>query len=126
MSIQSDDPKFLCSEQVKVMYEDESWSTYCTVANLEGISSNSAILLLDELPPPWRPIAFSLKGQDLYGIVESIELDEVLGCFVTIRLDSRYDWRNQSSLPDHFLALGKPIREAAIPRITKVSALVHR
>lgn len=126
MSTQSDDFRFLCSEQVKVLYEDESWNTHCTVANLEGISSNSATLLLDERPQPWRPIAFSLKGQDLYGIVESIDVDEVLGCFATIKLDSPYRWRNQSFLPDHFLALGTPTREASIHTIAKSFTLAHR
>ena len=107
MSNQRDEFSFLCSEQVKVMYEDESWNTHCTIANLEEISATSATLLSDELPQLWRPIAISIKGHDLYGVVESIEVDEVLGCFVKIKLDTQHRWQKQLFVPDHFFALGR-------------------
>ena len=107
MPNQRDELSFLCSELVKVMYEDESWNTRCTIANLEEISATSATLLSDELPQLWRSIAISIKGHDLYGVVESIEVDEVLGCFIKIKLDAQHRWRKQLFVPDHFFALGR-------------------
>ena len=90
MSNQPEELVFLCSEQVKVLYEDECWNTLSAIANLEEISACSATLLLDENPQPNRHIAFSVKGHDLYGIVESADVDEALGCFVKIKLDTGY------------------------------------
>jgi hypothetical protein len=98
---------FLCSELVKVMYEDESWNTLCTTANLEAISASSATLLSDEQPQLWRPIAISVKGHELYGVVDSIEVDAVLGCFIKIKLDAQHRWQKQLFVPDHFFALGR-------------------
>jgi hypothetical protein len=126
MPSHNDGLQFLCSAEVKVLFEDESWNTHSAVGNLEGFGSHSATLLMDEPLPPWRPVAISLKGQDLYGIVESNEIDDLLGCFVTIQLNSPYRWTHPSSLPDHSLDLGKLTRQTAPRRTAKSFTLVHR
>jgi len=112
MSNQSAELSFHCSELVKVLYEDKSWNTRSTTANLEQISAGSATLLAGEHPPVWRPIAFSLKGHDLYGIVESLDVDPVLGCFIRVKLDAKHRWRKELVVPDHFLDLSQPERHA--------------
>ena len=113
MANQSDRESFLCSQLVKVLYEDESCQTHSAIANLEEISASSATLLSDDLPEPWRPIAFSAKGHDLYGIVESVDIDEMLGCFIKIKLDPLCRWQETSFVPDHFFAPSPPTSDAS-------------
>ena len=114
MANQSDELTFLCSEPVTVMYEDESWNTCAMSANLEEISPTSATVLSEECPQPWRPIALSIKGQDLYGVVESIEVDGVLGYFVKIKLDAQSQWQKQLGMPAHFLAVRRSTKRASV------------
>jgi len=95
----------LCSELVKVLYEDASRSTRSTLANLEQISSNYAILLSDARLQAGQPIAFEAQGHDLYGTVDSVETDRTLGCFTTVKLDANSRWNGRMFVPEHFLAL---------------------
>jgi len=129
MSNQPDELRFLCSEQVNVMYEDDSWNTRSAIANLEEISYNSALLLTDECPPLWRPIVFSVKGNDLYGVVESIDEDQTLGYFISVKLDVQSRWRKQMFSPDHLLAVRGSKGQRGIEEIgtgAKVFTLGHR
>jgi hypothetical protein len=121
MSNQLDELSCLCSELVEVLYEDESWNTHRTIANLEEISPSSAILLSDEYPQPWHPIAISAKGHDLYGIVESVEVDEILGCFIKVKLEAPHRWRKELFMPDHCLALDQSTSE---PNVSNVRTTV--
>lgn len=105
MSNQSDELNYLCSELVNVLYEDGLNHTRSTVANLERISSNSATLLAEERLEPGRPISFAVKGFDLYGRIESVEVDQTLGCFTKIHLHRNSRWHGRMFVPEHFLAL---------------------
>ena len=99
------EPNYLCSELVNVLFEDHSKRTRSTTANLEAISANHAILLSDERLQPGRPITFDAQGHDLYGTVESVEMDRTLGCFATVKLDAASRWHGRIFVPEHFLAL---------------------
>lgn len=103
MTKQSDNN--LCSEIVTVLYEDRRGRTRSTTANLEQISSGHAVLLSDDCPQPGAPIAFDAQGHDFYGVVESIELDDTLGCFTKIKLEAASRWHGRVFVPEHFLAL---------------------
>ena len=105
MSYQSDALSYLCSELVSVLYADQSRNTRSTIANLEEISAYFATLLSDQRPQAGRPIAFSAKGHDLYGTVESIDVDETLGCFTKVKFDPMCRWHERLFVPKHFLAL---------------------
>ena len=95
----------LCSELVSVLYEDRSRSTRSMIANLEKISSDYAILLSDQRLQTGWPVAFDAQGHDLYGTVESVEIDETLGCFTRVKLDAASRWDGKQFVPEHFLAL---------------------
>lgn len=97
--------KNLCSELVRVLYEDHSRRTRAMIANLEQISLNYAVLLSDDCPQHGDPIMFDAQGHDFYGTVESIEPDETLGWFTKIKLDARSRWHGRLFVPEHFLAL---------------------
>ena len=99
------DPQNLCSELVSVLYEDRSRSTRSMIANLEKISSDYAVLVSDERLQAGSAITFDAQGHDLYGTVESIEVDEMLGCFAKVKLDAASRWNGRMFVPEHFLAL---------------------
>lgn len=95
----------LCSEMVNVLYEDPSSKTRTASANLEQISREYAVLLTDDCPQPGCSITFDARGHNFYGTVESVELDDTLGCFAKIKLDSNSRWHGRVFVPEHFLAL---------------------
>ncbi len=108
----TDNPRYLCSELVSVLYEDRQKSVHQTTANLEDISANSAeLLLFDNILQPGLAISFCAKDHDLYGVVESCEQDPVLGWFARIRLDKSSRWSGRKFIPEHFL----PMHSASEP-----------
>ena len=122
----------LCSELVSVLYEDRFNRTRSASANLEQISPSHAVLLSDECPEPGKPIAFYAQDQEFYGTVESLELDDTLGCFTRVRLDARSRWNGRVFVPEHFLALcslgeaAEPDAESPVAPCPKVSTLEQR
>lgn len=112
-----DDPCYLCSELVSVLYEDRQRKVRQTTANLEDISSGSAeLLLFDDVLQPGLPISFCAKDHDLYGVVQSCEQDPILGWFARIRLDKSSRWSGRKFIPQHFL----PIRSTSEPEIPEL------
>jgi hypothetical protein len=113
----TDNPRYLCSELVSVLYEDRQKSVHQTTANLEDISANSAeLLLFDNILQPGLAISFCAKDHDLYGVVESCEQDPVLGWFARIRLDKSSRWSGRKFIPEHFL----PMHSASEPEIEEL------
>jgi len=101
-----DNPRYLCSELVSVLYEDRDRNVHQTTANLEDISSGSAeLLLFDNILRPGLAISFCSKDHDLYGVVQSCEQDPILGWFARIRLDKSSQWSGRKFIPEHFLPL---------------------
>lgn len=105
MSPSLDQNRYQCSELVKVLYEDRFGRTREAIANLEEISSKSATLLFDDPLDRGLPISFSVKGHDMYGLIESSAADPTLGWFVRIRLNQFSRWCGRMFVPEHFLAL---------------------
>src|SRR5258707_13567737 len=101
-----DNPRYLCSELVSILYEDRDRNVHQTTANLEDISSGSAeLLLFDNILQPGLAISFCSKDHDLYGVVQSCEQDPILGWFARIRLDKSSQWSGRKFIPEHFLPL---------------------
>jgi len=110
----TDNPRYLCSELVNVLYEDRKGDVHQTTANLEDISAGSAeLLLFDNILQPGSAIAFCAKDHDLYGVVQSCEEDPILGWFARIRLDKSSAWSGRKFIPEHFL----PICSASEPEV---------
>ena len=99
---------YLCSELIPLLYEDSSGSTRRLTGNLEEISGRSAVVLVESEIEHGSPVAMAIKGNDLYGYVESCSYDEILGWFVKLHLHPDSQWSGQRFLPEHFLALGIP------------------
>ena len=99
------EPRFLCSQLVRVLYEDDARNTHRAVANLEEISASTATLLSEEKLESGRPISFCVKDHDLYGVVESTFLHPVLGWFSKIRFDRSSRWHGRLFVPEHLFAL---------------------
>jgi len=109
-----DNPRYLCSELVSVLYEDRQKNVHQTTANLEDISAGSAeLLLFDNILQPGAAISLCSKDHDLYGVVQSCEQDPVLGWFARIRLDKSSRWSGRKFIPEHFL----PMHSATQPEI---------
>ena len=112
---------FLCSELVTVLYEDHPGELFKATANLEEISTTSAVLLLEEKPRLGAPILLDIKGHDLFGVITSSLYDAVLGWFVTVTLDPESCWRRDSFSPRHLLSACACFWEDTTP--SKVRAL---
>ena len=80
--------QFLCSELVTVTYEEQPGEIRQATANLEEISSASAVVLLEEKPSLGSSISLSIKGRDLFGVIKASLYDATLGWFVIVALDA--------------------------------------
>jgi len=96
---------FLCSELIPVLFEDTTGRTRREVVNLEEISANSAVILSEKEMERGCPVAMSIKGNELYGHVETCSYDEGLGWFIRVHLHKDSSWSGRRFLPDHFLAI---------------------
>jgi hypothetical protein len=96
---------YLCSELVTVIYEEQPCKLCQATANLEEISSNSAMVLLDERPRLGSPISLTVKGHELSGVITSRLYDTTLGWLVGIALDSDSTWRREWFSPKHLLPM---------------------
>jgi hypothetical protein len=117
MSDVANEPRYLCSELINVLYQDPSLILNQIVANLEEISSSRATLFVEELLDPGSPVSFHAKGHDLNGFVESCDFHEILGWIAEIKLDACSQWSLQMFIPDHsvpaFGPVYAPVSEAA-------------
>src|SRR5258708_13083106 len=83
-----DNPRYLCSELVSILYEDRDRNVHQSTANLEDISSGSAeLLLFDNILQPGLAISFCSKDHDLYAVVQSCEQDPILAWLARTSLD---------------------------------------
>jgi hypothetical protein len=109
MSHSANEPRYLCSEFVNVLYEDPSLILNQIVANLEEISSTHATLFVEERLEPGSPVSFHAKGHDLNGFVESCDFHDILGWIVEIELDACSRWSLQMFIPDHSVPTFEPV-----------------
>lgn len=97
--------QYLCSELVTVTYEEQPGEIHQTTANLEEISTTSAVVLLDQKPSLGASISLAISGRDLFGVITSSVYDATLGWFVTVSLDSASLWHHDRLSPKHLLAV---------------------
>jgi hypothetical protein len=96
--------QYLCSELVTVTYEEQPGEIRQATANLEEISSTSAVVLLEERPKLGSPISLSFKDRELFGMFTSSLYDATLGWFVTVTLDAASLWSREWFAPQHLFA----------------------
>ena len=73
------------------------------MANLEEISADCAVVLLDEEPSLGSPISLSVKDHDLFGVVKARVCDATLGWFAIVGLDAASRWNRDWFSPKHLL-----------------------
>lgn len=96
---------YLCSEIVTVTYEDRPGEIRQSIANLEEIASDKAVVLVEEPPRLGMPISLAIQGRDLFGIVRARLHDAALGWFAIVSLDAASEWRREWFAPRHLLAV---------------------
>jgi hypothetical protein len=97
--------QFLCSELITVTYEDQPGEIRQTIANLEEISTDSAVVLLEEKPNVGASISLSVKGRDLFGVIKGSLYDAALGWFAIVALDTASLWSRNWFSPKHLFAM---------------------
>ncbi len=95
--------QFLCSELVTVTYEEQPGEIRQATANLEEISTASAVVLLEEKPSLGSSISLSIKDRDLFGVIKACLHDATLGWFVIVALDAASQWNRDWFAPKHLL-----------------------
>ena len=102
---------YLCSEIVTVTYEHQPGEIHQTIANLEEIASDEAVLLVDEPPNLGTPICLAIQGRDLFGVVQARLHDAALGWFAIVSLDAASRWRRKWFAPKHLWRCADAPRE---------------
>jgi len=97
--------QFLCSELITVTYEKQPGEIRQTIANLEEISTASAVVLLDEEPQLGASISLAIKGRDLFGVIGARLHDAALGWFAIVALDAGSLWNREWFAPKHLLEI---------------------
>ena len=95
---------YLCSELITVTHEEQPGQIRQSIANLEEISTDRAVVLMDEQPRLGSSISLSIKGRDLFGVINAMLHDEVLGCYAVITLDPESRWNPDWFAPKHLLS----------------------
>lgn len=108
---------YLCSELVTVTYEEEPGEIYQRTANLEEISSDSAVVLMDDKPRLGSSISLSLRGCDLFGVITARLHDVALGWYAVVLLDAETLWNREWVSPKHLLEIcGCSLEGAMLPK----------
>jgi hypothetical protein len=125
--------QYLCSELVRVTYEDGPGQFCQTAANLEEVSPTGVTILLEDKPRLGSAIFLMVKERDVTGVVTSTVHDTTLGWFVNITLDVDPIWRQEWFSTQRLLAVCPCFSEDVTPaearaleetKITEENALV--
>jgi len=96
---------YLCSELVTVRYEEQPGDIRQAVANLEEISSDCAVVLLEEEPALGASISLEFHGRDLFGTISGRFQDTCLGWFARVAFEEGQCWDPKRAAPKHLLAI---------------------
>jgi hypothetical protein len=108
---------YSCSQVVTVIYEPEPGEFCQVMANLEEISTTSAVVLLQQRPRLGSPISLVIKGHDLFGVITSSLYDAAVGWLVAVTLDVDSTLRRESVSPKRMSGLRPgPQRELVLLR----------
>ena len=97
--------QYLCSELVTVTYEDQPGEILQTIANLEEISATGAVVLLEERPTVGSTISLSIKGRDLFGVIQGRLHDAILGWYTVVTFNAATLWNRDWMSPKHLVAV---------------------
>jgi len=107
--------RFLCSELVEVCLFAACGEAWQVVGNLEEISPEAAVLLLDVPARKHSRLSFTAGHRRFSAVVESCAYEPPLGYMVSIRFAGGYRWSLKDFAPAHFLrAREKPSLARAV------------
>jgi len=92
-----------CSELVSIICRQNDGRLRKVSGNLEEIGESSALVLTESGIRPGTKVTVDCRTHQLKGVVKSGSLDEHLGFFVEIRLNSGCHWSQQWFAPEHLL-----------------------
>ncbi len=92
-----------CSELVSVICRHDDGRLLKLSGNLEEIGESSALVLTETGIRIGTKVTVDCKTHKLTGVVQSRSLDEHLGFFVEIRLNSECHWSQRRFVPEHLL-----------------------
>jgi putative aminopeptidase FrvX len=92
---------------VSVICRHEDGRLLKVSGNLEEIGESSALVLTESGIQVGTKVVVDCKTHQLRGVVESRWLDEHLGFFVEIRLNSGSQWSQRWFAPEHLLPFFK-------------------
>jgi hypothetical protein len=95
----------LCSELVSVAWGDNHSRPQVIEGNLEEIGEWSALLLTEEPVPQGTEIHIRCSSGHLNGFVESCTFEDLLGHFVSVRLDPASRWTEDWFAPKHLTGI---------------------
>jgi hypothetical protein len=81
--------RHLCSQLVTVIYEPRPGEFCHAMANLEEISTTSAVVLVQQRPRLGSPISLVIKGRDRFGVITSSLYDATAGWLIAVTLDAQ-------------------------------------
>jgi hypothetical protein len=102
--------RYLCSELVTVYYESAPGAIRQLAGNLEEISSETAVLLLDTSVRRGHALSFLAQNREFRSVVDSWVYEPPLGYFVSVRFSGGYQWREEDFRPEHLLKVARPAR----------------
>jgi hypothetical protein len=103
------EPRYLCSELVKVLIHPVDGTPGEAVANLEDISPSGACLLSEDAIPVGSHVEIVSPACRLKGSVRYCLFDEI-GYEVGIKFDARASWSRHLFEPEHLLDV--PVKSA--------------
>jgi hypothetical protein len=92
-----------CSELVSVLCRHDDGRLFKVPGNLEEIGESSALILTEASIRLGTKVIVACRRHKLRGVVESRSLDEHLGFFVEIRLNTGSQWSQRWFSPEHLL-----------------------
>ena len=96
--------RYLCSELVSIVRPLAEGPRVLT-GNLEEIGESSALVLAERAIPAGSEVRIECQMRELKGVTRSCVVDEHLGFFVEIQLDSGSRWSPLWFAPRHLLGL---------------------
>jgi hypothetical protein len=107
--------RYLCSELVLIVREDETTDCRKVVGNLEEIAEDNVVVLTDTLLPHGARVRIRCRSHEMKGIVDSSTHQQPLGFFAVVQLQPESRWSENHFAPEHMLAPWK-LAEAAAER----------
>jgi hypothetical protein len=106
----------LCSELVWIASGRAGAERKIGNANLEAISERKLLILAEEPVERGANITICVRSYVLKGVAAACCMDEVLGCYVEVRLAPESRWTEQWFRPEHMLTVAEETRGDMSPK----------